>query len=894
MLRIIQQTSAAGAKSYYSTADYYSEGQELEGRWRGEGAKRLGLSGTVEKKDWDALCDNRDPVTGNVLTARQKAHRRIGYDFNFHVPKSISIVYGLTKDERILDAFRESVNATMQDMEAEMKTRVRAAGNNEDRTTGNMVWGEFIHTTARPVDGLPDPHLHAHAFVFNTTWDEKEQRWKAGQFADLKRDAPYFEAVFYSRFARRLEELGLPIERKKKGWELRDIPKSVIEKFSRRTALIEKEAKERGLTSAAEKDQLGAKTREKKQKEIAFDELREVWRSRLTAEESNAVTTVAKRIGGSAIGEDLLVAAQAASRAVEHCLERSSVVPERKLLTEALRRSVGAASSATITRKVNTMNLITGERDGRRLVTTREVLAEEQRMIDFAREGRGTCPALGDALYAIKRDWLNDGQRRAVKHLLTSHDRVMLIRGAAGTGKTAMAQEAVEAIEADGKRVFMFAPSADASRGVLRQDGFENADTIARLLIDEHLQAQIHGQVIWVDEAGLLGTRQMGQVFDLAERLKARVILSGDRKQHGSVERGAALRLLEQEAGLVPAEIQEIQRQRGEYKQAVKALSEGRTEAGFRQLDKLGWVREVNKTDRYAVMAQDYVAALAEGKSALVVSPTHREGEWISDEIRACLKRIGKIGDGERRLIVLENANLTEAERADGVNYAPDSVLVFHQNAKGFKKGERVTVGSTPPPLSEAAKFQVFNLNILPVAPGDVVRVTRNGKTADGKHGLNNGDLFKVLRFDAGENLVVRKVGANKSNASRDNWIIQKDYGHLAHGYCVTSHASQGKTVDRVFIGQSSESFPASSREQFYVSVSRGREGATIYTDDKAALLDAVSRSDERLTATELVAQRQRQQRALVLQRLNRQFAEPPMPAHAGNRHHERGTYDRH
>ena len=79
-----------------------------------------------------------------------------------------------------------------------------------------------------------------------------------------------------------------------------------------------------------------------------------------------------------------------------------------------------------------------------------------------------------------------------------------------------------------------------------------------------------------------------------------------------------------------------------------------------------------------------------------------------------------------------------------------------------------------------------------------------------------------------------------------------------------TSHASQGKTVDRVIIGQSAESFPASSREQFYVSVSRGRQQATIYTDDKKALLAAVSRSDDRLAANEFV---NRRERVTVLQR---------------------------
>src|SRR5580658_1185036 len=155
MLRIIQNTSATGAKRYYTSAnaDYYTEGQELEGLWRGQGAARLGLSGAVQKEAWDALCDNRHPATGAALTPRRKSDRRVGYDFNFHVPKSVSLLYGLTNDERIVDAFRASVDETMRDIESEVKTRVRKGGKNEDRIAGNMVWGEFIHTTARPING---------------------------------------------------------------------------------------------------------------------------------------------------------------------------------------------------------------------------------------------------------------------------------------------------------------------------------------------------------------------------------------------------------------------------------------------------------------------------------------------------------------------------------------------------------------------------------------------------------------------------------------------------------------------------------------------------------------------------------------------------------------------
>jgi conjugative relaxase-like TrwC/TraI family protein len=872
MLRIVQNSAAAGAKSYYSTADYYSEGQELAGVWRGRAATRLGLEGPIGKQEWDALCDNRDPRTGGTLTARQKDTRRVGYDFNFHAPKSVSLLYGMTGDERVLEAFRAAVDATMRDMEAEMKTRVRVEGKDEDRTTGNMAWGEFVHFTARPVEGVPDPHLHAHCFVFNTTWDDKESRWKAGQFAGLKQDAPYFEAVFHSRLARGMEELGLPVERTRSGWELQGLAKSSLDKFSRRTALIEAKAKEKGITDPHEKDKLGATTREAKIKQLSVKELRREWQSRLTEEEAGAVWEVERKLGSDRIPEDDRVAKEAVGRAAEHWFERNSVIPERKLLAHALKRAVGKGSVESVEREYKRRNFVTAERDGRRLVTTREVLAEEERMIDFARRGRGTRAPLGgkrSGSYRFSREWLNEDQKRAVLHVLGSSDRVVLVRGAAGVGKTTMVREAVEAIEAGGKRVFTFAPSADASRGVLRDEGFPNADTVARLLKDEDLQRAVHGHVIWIDEASLIGTRTMTEVFDLADGIDARVVLSGDRRQNGPVERGAALRLLETEAGLVPAEIREIQRQKNEYKQVVRLLSEGRTEEGFRQLDRLGWIKEVPDADRYKAMAADYVAAVSamkEDERALVVCPTHREGAKIAQEIRAALRAAGRLGDDEREFRVLENANLTQAERKDSTSYLPDDVLVYHQNSKRHTKGQAISVKDLTEvglPFDEAARFQVFHPGVLSIAPGDAIRITRNGTTADGKHRLNNGSLYTVKRFSAGGDIVTN-TGA----------VISKDFGHLTQGHVVTAYAAQGKSVKQVFIGVSRESHPASSREGWYVAVSRGKERAAVYCDDKEALLDAVNRSDERLAATDLFARRNVRERTAALQRM--EWLAPP------------------
>src|SRR5580693_7273946 len=140
MIRITQQASATGAKRYYATADYYSEGQEIVGAWGGKGAERLGLSGTVDKASFERLCDNLDPRTGKPLTVRTRTERTVGYDFTFSVPKSVSLLYGMSGDEGIMEAFRGAVAETMREIEAEMKTRVRKKGEDSDRTTGNTVW----------------------------------------------------------------------------------------------------------------------------------------------------------------------------------------------------------------------------------------------------------------------------------------------------------------------------------------------------------------------------------------------------------------------------------------------------------------------------------------------------------------------------------------------------------------------------------------------------------------------------------------------------------------------------------------------------------------------------------------------------------------------------------
>ena len=215
-----------------------------------------------------------------------------------------------------------------------------------------------------------------------------------------------------------------------------------------------------------------------------------------------------------------------------------------------------------------------------------------------------------------------------------------------------MMKEAVAAIESRGQKVFTFAPSAEASRGVLRSEaGFANAETVEALLQTSKLQEQVRDQVIWIDEAGLLGVRTVARVVALAEKQNCRIILSGDTAQHRAVERGDALRILEKHAGLQAAELREIRRQKADSHRAVVAdLRAGDLERAFMRLDKLGMFRELAAEDRHEALADDYVAAVNEGKSALVISPTHAEGERVTTQVRTKLKASKTLAAQERNL----------------------------------------------------------------------------------------------------------------------------------------------------------------------------------------------------------------------------------------------------
>jgi conjugative relaxase-like TrwC/TraI family protein len=871
MIRMIQSSSSDQAKAYFTDAlmksDYFVNDQELQGRFDGKVAARLGIVGMATKESFFALCENKQPLTGEALTQRTRDDRTTGYDINFHCPKSVSIVHALSKDNHIMELFQSAVTATMKEIEADAQTRVRKEDRNEDRETGELVWADFTHQTARPVDeSAPDPHLHSHCFVFNATWDEQEQQYKAGKFRDIKRDMPYYQALFHKRLSDKLMEAGYSIRKTASSFELVGVPQKAIDLFSKRTDAIGQYAKEHHITDAKQLSELGAKTRSKKQKGLSMEELKASWREQIreldkgTEQSENAPIRYApKKEPAKQVAKDSI------DYAILHSFERASVMQERRLAEAAIKFSIGnnELSVESILHEFKGDNrIIRVNEKGRTVCTTKEVLQEERAMVELARLGMGKMQPLYKKAPELS---LTGQQADAVSHILTTTHLVSIIKGAAGSGKTTLLKEAVKHIEQAGKRLTLVAPTAEASKGVLVDEGFKEANTLAKLLVDKQQQEALTNQVLWVDEAGLLGTKDMVALLALANKKNCRLILGGDTRQHASVVRGDALRILSTVGGIRSAEVNKIYRQKNfNYREAVEDLSEGKVKKAFEKLDSIGSIQEIDPMQPNEVLVEDYIGHIKNGKTALVVSPTNKQSDEVTKIIRHKLKEAGLIGKKEIEVLRLNNLKLTEAQKTDWRSYKEGQVIQFNQNVPEIQRGSVWQVKETEKnrvvvhndegaekqlPFHKSSAYEVYEPTQIFLAKGDMVKITRNSFDEQEKR-LNNGQTLEVVA-------VTKKGSITLQNkASKSIYTLTKDFGHITHAHCITSYAAQGKTVDHVLIAQPASTFPATDAKQFYVSVSRGRESAMIYTDDKKALLRYAEQLGDRQSAIELVERR--------------------------------------
>jgi conjugative relaxase-like TrwC/TraI family protein len=870
MLTIRAMTDGRGYSArHLEHSDYYAENERVVGQWHGRGAALLGLSGEVRHEEFEALRQGLDPNTGDFLRQRHsvdrigdngetQSHARSLYDFTFSAPKSVSVLAVLAEDHRLREAHETAVAEALKEAESFAGARVRQNGANDDRMTGNMAVALYQHDTSRELD----PQLHTHAVAANLTYDGTENRWKALQASGIYERRAYLTEIYRNALAREVRKCGYEIESQRgckgrdAGFEIRGVPGDLLRKFSQRSQqrdeAIDRFVKENGRPPTDnEVAILVRQSRSDKLIEISTERLRSQQKGRLTPGEAGTLTDC--RAGHSGCKFKFESPEPSLQHAQDHIFERVSVARDHEVLTEALRHGRGNIDHSELKGALS-LRESRGEilRDGRDVATS-ESLCREQKMIERVNRGVGLFQPLGGSGSFVPSDRLRPEQKRAVDFVLTSRDRVTGICGAAGTGKTATLQELRRGLEEAGRRTLAVAPTMSAVEE-LQKAGFPEAVTVERFLKNNQDGEIPRNRVLIADEAGMLSGNQMSELLRVIERDSARLVVCGDTKQIQSVAACDALRVLEKESKLKTASLTEVHRQRDrQYRHAIEELRRD-PESGFERLDQIGAVREVEVADRAQVVADAYLESQrieskpGQSPSTLVVCATHAEIEGVTGAIRESLKRSGNLGEGN---LVEQDVplNWTLAQKSDPRNFRAGHIIRFHRAVKGVAKDEMLEVIRIEPAAviacgasgakhtitrKQAQAFEIYERRLLDVASGDRLLLTANRRA--------NG-----LRVTNGELVTVSRVETDGRIRLEDGRTLPRDFKQFSHGYAVTAHRSQGKSVDAVVI-----SGDGMRKELFYVAASRGRESITVITSDKEALHRSVGRSTARQSATEL------------------------------------------
>jgi conjugative relaxase-like TrwC/TraI family protein len=869
MFTAVAQKNLADAESYFdehlAQNDYYAAGEIRPGQWIGAGAERLGLNNAVTRDQFHALCENKNPNDGERLTLRQEKtnQRRVFYDFTCSAPKSVSVLAVTMDDDRLVSAHEEATRIAFRELETFAATRVRKLGNQRDRTTGNLVAAAFTHTSSRALD----PLLHTHLTVFNATFDETEKRWKALQAGGMYDAIRYGTAVYRNELAKRVQAIGYRIRPAKHGFEIEGVSDAVVKRFSKRSqqrdAVVRQLEQKLGRKLSNNAIALAVhQSRAKKIKGISTAEVRGQQLAQLQPDELQALQKLTTSVQPVRQIRRFEPENQALNYAVAHVFERKSVVPEHELLGVALSQHPGDLDLPALKEASKySAQLVKTERG----LSTPQILATE---LDLIQTVNAACDCVAPIHPSYRpSDWLGEDQRRAIYHVLRTHDRITGLRGLAGTGKTTALRELVAAC-AEVKIEPLFCAPTAAAADVLRKEGFKAKTLQSLLLTKPKLDER---RLVVLDEAGAVGIDDMKRLFDLAR--DARVVLSGDTGQHASVVRGDALRILEQHSNFQSGQLTRIRRQRkAEYRKAVELAAQKRPLEAFAQLERMGAVVELSDSQIHESAAQSYLKAVAQNKSALLVAPTWNEIEAVTEKVRAAMKTSGRLAGEEKELEVFDSLSWTEAQKQDARQYHPGMAIRFHRRKDDFAKDETVAVVAVE---NDSIKVQRDDgsENIFPLGAGCAcfdVGEKRKLKIAAGDKLLLQANTVGK-RFINGELVEVRAIQGD-SVVLADGRVIPQNYRTFTHGYAVTSHAAQGKTVDEVLVVASSRSLAAVHQQQFYVSISRGRERCQIFTDDSERLRSHVTHSSERLAAVEVVPRFSRQKFILRVMERGQRF----------------------
>jgi hypothetical protein len=509
----------------------------------------------------------------------------------------------------------------------------------------------------------------------------------------------------------------------------------------------------------AEKAKLGSEYREAKNKaKLQGAALEADWRAQLAPGRWDAITPEVSKSGMS-IG--FLDPETAKAHAVNHTFEKHSVVKESSMIAEVLKWGIGTVGVREAEAFVREDLKFLRNANKPDQLTTAEAYKEDKTILAMVEEGKGTFLPIDQ-----RREWKIINQRvasdqwqaRAVYHVLGSGDLLIGIEGKPGVGKTTTIGEAAAAIRAlTGQNPVMLAPTASAV-GRLKEAGFAEAETVANLKDKASLQAAAAGRIIWCDEASLLDNRDKEWLLTFAREHGSRLVVCGDPKQHGAVQRGHPFKMLIDTGALECARLAKIYRQKDapELLEIIEDYHGGRYEAALGKIDELGIVRERDtRSDVLKELVADSIEEFKAGRKLIIIAPIHRDGKEFAEALRASMKGEGMLGQQDHEIARLERCDLSESQKADAIHYEIGQLVEFHQRVQGgFKSGEQWEVSHKSAegvfvarnsqekllPLDQAAGFNLYWRDTMPVAIGEHLLITKNNRRAK----LRNGDLRQV------------------------------------------------------------------------------------------------------------------------------------------------------
>jgi conjugative relaxase-like TrwC/TraI family protein len=888
---------------YYQDAvdDYYAKTLDSN-VWQGKGAENLGLHGVVDSMRFrELLAGEIDEQTHiGQGCVRLDSKERLGIDLTFSAPKSVSLQALVHGDIEIIKAHEYAVERAIEMAEMKAAARKKIQGKSMIETTGNLVVAKFRHETSR----AQDPQLHTHAIVLNMT-QRQDGQWRALKNDEIIKSTRFLGAVYNSELAEGLQKLGYDLKFGRDGnFELSHISREQIEAFSQRSKEIESQLMSQGLdrsTATSQQKQHATKLSRQKKTSVDRETLHQAWIQQAQKLGITFDHIPHQRQAANTHLPKEEAAKQSLQYAIDHISERQSILFEKELLDLALQHAVGRAKLADIekemTRNIKARKLIkeiplyrlADEHNGSqslsraqwiehtfntkenideailqgRLIqtearyTTPEALKREKAILRIELDGRhGLRPILSvDKAHALLTDSdLNSGQKDAAKLILSTTNRIVGVQGYAGTGKSHMLDKTRQLMEAEGFKVRALAPYGNQVKAL--QELNVKANTLASFIRGKDKDID-DKTVLVIDEAGVVPTRLMEKVLQLAEKAGSRVVLLGDTAQTKAIEAGRPFDQL-QAAGMQTALMDDIQRQKNaDLKKAVEFAAQGDSKRALRQVADILEIKD--PILRQTRIAKDYVQLSSDDRArTIIVTGTNDARREINKQVRIGLALQGMGLECD----TLIRRDTTLAERKYAKHYRIGDFIQPEKNYPrcGLERGvlyriEDTDIGNrlivrsmsnqqkiTFNPMTYG-KLSVYEPDKKELSAGDFVRITRNDKELD----LANGDRFKVSSVMPDE--------ITLENGSREIKLNPKQALHLDYAYATTVHSSQGLTADRVLIDAQAQS-RTTAKDVFYVALSRARFEAKIYTNDKANLPNAVSRESLKFTALNLLREK--------------------------------------